>query len=95
MPIKHAALKQIRKDRARRRRNQATHSELKTLTKRFLALLKERKLEEAAQLLRHLSQRYDRAALRRVVHRNLAARVKSRFTRRLSAAAAQAAASAG
>ena len=86
MPIKHAALKQIRKDRKRRQRNQALRSELKTLTKRFLTLLKERKLDEASQLVRVVTQRYDRAASARVVHPNTAARYKSRLMQRLNQA---------
>ena len=40
MPIKHAALKQLRKDKKRQQRNQAVRSELRTLTKRLLGLLK-------------------------------------------------------
>ena len=85
MPIKHAALKQIRKDRARRTRNQAVRAELRTLTKRLLALLKAQKLEEAHGLIQLVSKKYDRAASRRVIHPNTAARSKSRLTRRLTA----------
>jgi len=84
MPIKHAALKQIRKDRARRSRNQAVRAELKTLTKRLLALLQEQKLEEARGLIRLVSKKYDRAASRHIIHPNTAARYKSRLTRRLT-----------
>ncbi|MBI3331165.1 MAG: 30S ribosomal protein S20 [Candidatus Omnitrophica bacterium] len=83
MPIKHAALKQIRKDRARQSRNQAVRAELKTLTKRLLTLLREQKLEDARQLLRLVSQKFDRAASARVIHPNTAARTKSRLAHRL------------
>ena len=83
MPIKHAALKQIRKDRTRQSRNQAVRAELKTLTKRLLALLGEQKLEEARQLIRLVSKKFDRAASARVIHPNTAARYKSRLARRL------------
>ena len=79
MPIKHAALKQIRKVRKRQQRTQAVRSELKTLTKRLLGLLNEQKLEEAGQLLTLISKKYDRAASHHVIHRNTAARYKSRF----------------
>ena len=77
MPIKHAALKQLRKDRGRHARNQAVRSELKTLTKRFLSLLKEQKLDDARALLHVVAQHYDRAASKRVIHPNTAARYKS------------------
>lgn len=86
MPIKHAALKQLRKDRKRQVRNQAVRSELKTVTKRFLALLKGQKLDEARALIRDVAKKYDRAASSRVVHPNTAARYKSRLMRRLNAA---------
>ena len=84
MPIKHAALKQIRKDRTRQSRNQAVRAELKTLTKRLLALLSEQKLEEARQLIRLVSTKFDRAASARVIHPNTAARYKSRLAHRIA-----------
>jgi small subunit ribosomal protein S20 len=86
MPIKHAALKQIRKDRKRQQRNQAVQSELKTLTKRLLALLKARQLDEAKTLIRQVVQQYDHAASKKIIHRNTAARYKSRLMRRLNRA---------
>ena len=88
MPIKHAALKQIRKDRDRQQRNEAIRSELKTVTKRLLALLSQQKLEDARALIRVVASRYDRAASKGVIHRNTAARSTSRLTRRLSRSAA-------
>jgi small subunit ribosomal protein S20 len=84
MPIKHAALKQIRKDRKRHQRNQAIRSELRTITKRLLALLSAKKLEEARQLIHVVAKKYDRAASRHVIHRNTAARSKSRLMRRIA-----------
>ena len=84
MPIKHSALKQIRKDRKRQPRNQAIAAELKTLTKRFHSLLAEKKSTEAAAVLREVAKQFDRAASKRIIHRNTAARFKSRLTRRLN-----------
>ena len=84
MPIKHAALKQIRKDRTRRQRNQAVLSELRTLTKRLLTLLKEQKREEAGTLIQLVAKKYDRAASKRVIHPNTAARYKSRLMRKMN-----------
>jgi len=88
MPIKHAAVKQLRKDRKRRQRNQAVRSELRTLTKRLLSLLAARKLDEAKTLIQMVASKYDRAASRGVVHRNTAARSKSRLMRQLNRSAA-------
>ena len=84
MAIKHAALKQLRKDRKRQSRNQAVRSELKTLAKRFATLVTTRKTDEARASLRALVSKYDRAASKGVIHRNTAARYKSRLTARLN-----------
>lgn len=84
MPIKHAALKQIRKDRKRHARNHAIQSELRTITKQLLTLLTAQKLDEAKTLLRQVAARYDQAASKGVIHRNTAARYKSRLSRQLN-----------
>lgn len=84
MPIKHAALKQLRKDRVRRQRNQAMRSQLRTLTKEFLTLVAQQKAKEAGTLLPLIAKRYDHAASRHVIHRNTAARSKARLMRRLN-----------
>jgi small subunit ribosomal protein S20 len=84
MPIKHAALKQIRKDRKRQQRNQAIRSALKSLTKRYLGLLDNQKLDEAKKLMPLVAKEYDHAASQGILHRNTAARSKSRLMRRLA-----------
>ena len=83
MPIKHAALRQMRKDRKRQQRNQAVQAELRTLAKRFIGLLNERKVKDAGDLLKSVAKAFDRAASKRVIHPRAAARYKSRFARRL------------
>jgi small subunit ribosomal protein S20 len=84
MAIKHAALKQLRKDRRRQQRNQMVRSELKTLTKRFVALVSAKRTDDARTLLHSLTSKYDRAASKGVIHRNTAARYKSRLSKRLA-----------
>lgn len=90
MPNKHAALKQMRKDRTRQTRNHAIRSELKTMTKRLHDLLSAQKLDEATTLLQDVASRYDHAASAGAIHRNTASRHKSRLmgqlNRRLPAA---------
>jgi len=83
MAIKHAALKQLRKDRKRQQRNQMVRSELKTLTKRFVALVTTQRMDDARALIQTLTSKYDRAASKGIVHRNTAARYKSRLSKRL------------
>ena len=84
MPIKHAALKQIRKDRKRHQRSQAVRSKLKTLTKRLDALLDGQQLDEAKALMPTVVSSYAQAASKRVIHPNTARRYTSRLMRRLN-----------
>lgn len=80
MPIKFAAVRQLRKDKKRAANNQAIRSELKTLVKRLHRLVEGKQAKEARELLPMLAKKYDAAASRGVVHRNTAARHKSRLT---------------
>lgn len=84
MPIKHAALKEIRKDRKRRLRNQATRSSLRTMMRQLHELLKAQQLDDAGALLRRVAKAYDHAAAKGLIHRNTAARYKSRLTLQLN-----------
>lgn len=84
MPIKRAAVRQLRKDRKRTLRNQAIRSELKTLKKRFDELLTTRRQDEARVLLPAIMKRFDQAASRGLIHRNTASRTKSTLMRHLT-----------
>lgn len=84
MPIKRAALRQLRKDRVRAERNRAVRSELRTLKKRIFTLLDQGKRDDAQQLLPQVSKRFDQAVSKRLVQKNTAARLKSQLMRRLS-----------
>lgn len=88
MPIKRAALRQIRKDRVRSVRNQALQSALKTVKKRWQDLIQEKKLDEAKQQLPGVMRTLDQAASKGVIHKNTAARTKSRFMRQLASSSA-------
>ena len=85
MPIKRAALRQLRKDKKRTTRNQAFQSELRTLKKRVLTLIGQNRAE-AQHLLPTLMRRFDQAAAKGRIHKNTAARVKSRLMKRLAQA---------
>jgi len=84
MPIKFAAVRQLRKDRRRTERNQAIRSEIKTLKKRVLVLLSERKRDEVVQLMPTVMRRFDHAVTKGIIHRNVASRTKSRFMQQLN-----------
>lgn len=84
MPIKRAALRQLRKDKKRTVRNQAIRSELKTLKKRFDELLTTKRQDDARVLLPVIMKRFDQAASRGLIHRNTASRTKSVLMRHLT-----------
>jgi small subunit ribosomal protein S20 len=78
-------IKRNRQNEARRRRNQAVRSELKTRAKTALAAADAGDTEAAAAALRLAQQRLDVAAAKGTLHRRTAARRKSRLTRRVRA----------
>lgn len=83
MPIKKSASKELRKGKKRHLRNIGILSELKTLNKNFIDLVSKKKIEEAQKLLRRLSSKLDMAAGKKIIHRNLASRKKSRLAHKL------------
>ena len=84
MPIKRAAVRSLRKDKKRAARNQAIESQLKTMKKRFLLLVDQKKQAEAAELLPQVIRRFDQAAAKGLLHKNTASRTKSRLMRQLA-----------
>ncbi len=76
-------IKRNRQNEARRRRNQAVRSELKTRAKTALAAADTGDAEAAAAALRLAQQRLDTAAAKGTLHRRTAARRMSRLTRRV------------
>jgi len=88
MPTKSAAYKALRQNIKRRERN----SVVKNALKKQIVLLRKaytsKDLKQAEQLTKDLVRAYDKAAQKKVVHRNLAARRKSRLMARLKTARA-------
>jgi small subunit ribosomal protein S20 len=78
-------IKRNRQNEARRRRNQAVRSELKTRAKGALAAADTGDAEVAEASLRLAQQRLDRAASRGALHPRTAARRKSRLAKRVRA----------
>jgi small subunit ribosomal protein S20 len=85
MPIKKSAFKELRKAKKRHLRNMRVISELKTLNKKLLSLIDEKKVEQAKELLKHLISKLDKAAAKNIIHKNKASRKKSRLMRHLNA----------
>lgn len=76
-------IKRNRQNEARRRRNQAIRSELKTRAKTAITVAETGDAEAAAAALRLAQERLDSAAAKGTLHRRTAARRKSRLTRRV------------
>ncbi len=75
-------IKRNRQNEARRLRNKAVRSELKTRVKKAVAAA-EAHDEGTLDALRLAQKRLDKAASKGVIHKNQAARRKSRLMRRL------------
>ena len=76
-------IKRNRQNEARRVRNKAVRSELLTRTKSAVTAA-ETGAEDAEERLRQALKRIDKAAAKGVIHKNAAARRKSRLTRRVA-----------
>jgi small subunit ribosomal protein S20 len=83
MPIKKSASKELRKSKKSHLRNINIFSELKTLNRKFISLVDAKNIEPAKEVLRQLSIKLDRAAGKKIIHKNMAARKKSRLMRKL------------
>lgn len=84
MPIKKASFKSVRKDKKRHLRNLRVSSELRTLDKKFEALIAANKLSDAKQLLPLLISHTAKAAAKGITHKNTASRKIGRLTKRLA-----------
>ncbi|UGQ15928.1 30S ribosomal protein S20 [Borrelia sp. RT5S] len=72
-----SALKRVRQNLKRNLRNSGVRSELRTVEKRCVGMLREGRREEALEFFRFVSKKLDTAARKGIIHRNKAARKKS------------------
>jgi len=91
LPVTESAKKRLRQSDKRRLRNRVYRSQARTYIKRANQLIAEQKLDEAAQVAALAVSALDRAAQKGVVHKNNAARRKSRLIKRLHRSQAQSA----
>jgi small subunit ribosomal protein S20 len=85
MPRTRSAAKQARGSLRRQANNKSIKSRIHTLHRKFLALVDAKKAAEATTALSELASALDKAAKTKVVHRNMAARTKSRLAARVRA----------
>lgn len=83
-----SAKKRIRQNETARQRNQARRSALKTQIRKFEDAVKAKDLAKAEQELRQTTKKVDQIAATSTLHKNAAARTKSRLARKLNAAKA-------
>lgn len=86
-----SAIKEIRRSERRRRINQVHRTKARTYVKRTRALLASGQLDEAEVVAQKALSALDRAAQKGIIHKNNAARRKSRLMRQLNQAKQQSA----
>jgi small subunit ribosomal protein S20 len=88
MPHTKSAKKALRQSTKRRLLNRSQRSTLRTLIKKFIALVADAAApqEEKETQFRLVSRRLDQAAARNLIHSNAASRTKSRLAARLNKA---------
>ncbi len=80
-----SAKKRVRQNEKRRTINRARKSQVKTLTRRFDEALTKGDTELASVELKALCRKLDKTAATSTMHKNTAARNKSRLTKRFNA----------
>ncbi len=84
MPNIKSAIKRVKIIRERTLRNAAARSALRTSIRRFNETVSGGKLDEAKVALVNAIAKLDKAAGKGILHKNAAARKKSRLTKRLN-----------
>ena len=86
MPNTNSAKKRLRQNQVQRARNRSTKSAIKTQIRKVRVAITAGDVETGEAEFRLVAKRLDKAAAGRVVHPNLAARIKSRLSSALKAA---------
>ena len=82
-----SAIKQIRSSARKRERNRVFRSRARTLINKTRRLIAEGKIEEASEEAQLAIVALDKAAQKGIIHKNKAARCKSRLMKRLNQSA--------
>ena len=85
MPNIKSAEKRMRQSMKRRAENRAVKSRVRTYTKKVLTAVDEGNLGDAQARMSELQEVVDKAAKSKTIHRNKAARRKSRMQKRINA----------
>jgi small subunit ribosomal protein S20 len=85
MPNTKSAEKRLRQDKVRRAKNRAVKSEVKTHIKKVLKAAEAGDIATAESEFRVAAKKLDKAGAKKVIHKNAAARHKSRLQRVIKA----------
>lgn len=85
MPTTKSAAKRLRQNIVRRARNRSVKRELRTLCGKVRQAIRAADAAEAENRFRVAAKKLDRAAARKVIHANAAARTKSRLSNAIKA----------
>lgn len=88
MPHSASAKKRHRQNLRNRDRNRAVKSVIKSEVRKVLAAIAGGDVPAAQEHLRTVAKKADQAAAKKTIHRNRAARIKSRLSARVKAAGA-------
>ncbi|MGD0898307.1 MAG: 30S ribosomal protein S20 [Thermoguttaceae bacterium] len=91
MPQTNSAKKRLRQNILRRERNRSVKRSLRTQVRKVSEAVQAQDVAKAETELRSAAQKLDRAAAHKIIHRNAAARTKSRLSARIKALKAPAA----
>ncbi|WP_044642343.1 30S ribosomal protein S20 [Risungbinella massiliensis] len=80
-----SAIKRAKTNEARRVHRAAQKSAMRTAVKKFLVAVEGQEKDQAAALLKEATRSLDKAVTKGLIHKNAAARKKSRLTSKLQA----------
>jgi len=86
VPQRNSARKELRKTQSRRLHNLDIKTDLRKTIKKFLLSVATKNTQEAGSNLKIVYKKIDKAAKRNLLHKNTAARRKSRYSRLLKSA---------
>lgn len=78
-----SAIKRAKTNEKKRVHRAAQKSAMRTAVKRYLAAIDQQDQEKAAVLLKEANRKLDKAVSKGLIHKNAAARKKSRLTKKL------------
>jgi small subunit ribosomal protein S20 len=82
-----SAIKRAKTNEKRREHNASQKSAMRTAVKKFLTAVEKQDKEQALVLLREATRKLDKAVTKGLIHKNAAARKKSRLMQKFNAMA--------